>query len=145
MARVSPKTAASWTLQVIAAAILAQTLFFKFTGAEESVYIFSKLGAEPVGRLGTAFMEVIAVVLLLTPKTVVLGALLSLGIISGAIMSHLTILGISVKDDGGLLFGLALAVFLASAGVLALRIEEVRSLATWALSKVQKRPRTNEY
>lgn len=144
MARVSPKTAASWTLQVIAAAILAQTLFFKFTGAEESVYIFSKLGAEPVGRLGTAFMEVIAVVLLLTPKTVVLGALLSLGIISGAIMSHLTILGISVKDDGGLLFGLALAVFLASAGVLALRIEEVRSLATWALSKVQKRPRTNE-
>lgn len=113
--------AISWVLQVIVAVILAQTLFFKFTGAEESKYIFEKLGAEPAGRIASGIAELLAAVLILTPRTIVYGAMLALGIISGAIMSHLTVLGISVKDDGGLLFGLACVVFAGSAGIIILR------------------------
>lgn len=109
-----------WALRIVAAVILFQTLFFKFTGAEESVYIFTTLGMEPWGRIGSGVAELIAVVLLLVPRTVALGALLSLGVISGAIMSHLTRLGIVVQDDGGLLFALALVVFVSSAAVLAI-------------------------
>src|SRR6476646_9975465 len=101
----------SWILQVAVAAILFQTLFFKFTGAEESKYIFSRLGMEPWGRIGSGVVELIAVILLLYPKTTTLGAILSVGVISGAIYSHLTKLGIVVKDDGGLLFALALICF----------------------------------
>ena len=115
----------SWSLQLIAAAILFQTLFFKFTGAEESRYIFSKLGLEPWGRIGSGVAELVAVVLLLIPKTSSVGALLSLGVISGAIISHLTKLGIVVKDDGGLLFALAVVVFICSAAVLAMRRREL--------------------
>jgi hypothetical protein len=124
-----PRAIASWTLQTVAAAILLQTLFFKFTGAEESRYIFETLGAEPAGRLGTGVAELIAVVLLLIPRTAVCGAALALSIISGAIMSHLTILGIEVKGDGGLLFGLAIVVFACSAAVLAIRRGEIAALA----------------
>ncbi len=112
---------ASWILQVLTASILAQTLLFKFTAAEESVYIFRTLGAEPWGRIGAGAAELVAAVLLLVPRTAVLGALLSLLVICGAIFSHLTRLGIVVKDDGGLLFTLALIVFAASAAILALR------------------------
>ena len=112
---------ASWVLQVIVASILFQTLFFKFTGAEESKYIFSKLGMEPVGRIGSGFAELIAVILLLHPRTVTIGAVLSLAVISGAIVSHLTRLGIVVKDDGGLLFALAVTCFLGSAAILIIR------------------------
>ena len=122
------QTITSWILQIIAAAILFQTLFFKFTGAEESRYIFSRLGLEPWGRIGSGVVEVVAVVLLLIPKTAPLGALLSLGVISGAIVSHLTKLGIVVKDDGGLLFALAVTVFLCSALVLLIRRREIMSL-----------------
>lgn len=113
--------AVSWVLQVAAAAILLQTLFFKFTGAEESVYIFSTLGLEPWGRIGSGVAELIAAVLLLVPATAPLGAVMALGVMAGAIASHLTVLGIEVKGDGGLLFGLALVVFFASAIVLYLR------------------------
>ncbi|MBI5862988.1 MAG: DoxX family protein [Planctomycetes bacterium] len=120
--RLSPGAAiASWALQIVAAAILCQTLFFKFTGAEESVYIFATLGMEPWGRIGSGLAELIASVLLLVPRTVPIGALLSLGVISGAILSHLTRLGIVVKDDGGLLFALALVVFAGSVIVLVIR------------------------
>src|SRR5215470_1942860 len=115
----------SWILQLVAAAILFQTLFFKFTGAEESVYIFTKLGMEPWGRIGSGVVELIACILLLVPRTVPVGALLALGVISGAIVSHLTKLGIVVKDDGGLLFGLAIVVFVASAVVLVLRRAQI--------------------
>jgi putative oxidoreductase len=116
---------ASWVLQLVAAGILVQTLFFKFTGAEESVYIFSTLGAEPAGRIGSGVVELIAAILLLLPSTVTVGAALAMGVMAGAIVSHLTILGISVKDDGGLLFGLALAVFASAAIVLFLRRAEI--------------------
>jgi hypothetical protein len=119
------QTITSWTLQLIAAAILFQTLFFKFTGAEESRYIFSKLGLEPWGRIGSGIAETVAVILLLIPKTSSLGALLSLGVMIGAILSHLTKLGIAVKNDGGLLFALAVIVFICSAAILALRRREL--------------------
>ena len=115
----------SWILQIIAAAILAQTLFFKFSAAPESVYIFTKLGAEPWGRIGSGVMELIAVGLLLAPRTVAIGALLSLGVITGAIASHLTKLGIAVQDDGGLLFVLAVVVFACSAALLVIRRREI--------------------
>jgi len=115
------QTIISWILQLTAAAILFQTLFFKFAGAEESVYIFTTLGLEPWGRIASGVVELIACVLLLVPRTVPIGAILALGVISGAIVSHLTKLGIAVKGDGGLLFGLAVVVFVASAIVLAMR------------------------
>ncbi len=99
----------------MAAVILAQTLFFKFTGAEESIYIFTKVGLEPWGRYGSGVAELISAMLLLTPRFAWVGALLALGVISGALVSHLAVLGIVVKDDGGLLFGLAVTVFVASA------------------------------
>ena len=105
----------SWLCRIVAAVILAQTLFFKFTGAEESIYIFTKVGLEPWGRYGSGVAELIAVILLLTPRFAWAGALLALGVISGALVSHLTVLGIVVKDDGGLLFGLAITVFVTCA------------------------------
>ena len=111
----------SWVLQLAAAGILLQTLFFKFTGAAESVYIFTTLGAEPWGRIGSGVVELIASVLLLVPATASLGAMLALGVMAGAILSHLMVLGIEVKGDGGLLFGLALIVFACSATVLTIR------------------------
>src|SRR5436305_12282036 len=91
----------SWALRGTAAVILAQTLFFKFSAAKESVYIFSTLGLEPWGRIGSGVIELIAAILLLIPRTVVFGALISLGVISGAIVSHLTKLGIALPavDD----------------------------------------------
>jgi putative oxidoreductase len=119
------RAAVSWILQIIAAVILLQTLFFKFTAAPESVYIFKTLGLEPWGRIGTGIVELIASVLLLTPRTVTIGAIVALGVISGAIFSHLTKLGIVVMDDGGLLFGLALAVFGCCAMVLLMRRAEI--------------------
>lgn len=98
-------------IKLIAAAILLQTLYFKFSGAEESVYIFSTLGVEPYGRIGSGIIELIASILILIPRTTLLGALLGLGTMTGAIVSHLFILGIEVKNDGGELFALALITF----------------------------------
>ena len=119
----------SWVLQVIVAGILLQTLFFKFTGAEESVYIFSTLGVEPWGRIGSGVVELVAAVLLLVPATAPFGALLTMGVMAGAIGSHLTVLGIEVRGDGGLLFGLALTAFIGSAIVLLIRRGQVPFLA----------------
>lgn len=115
----------SWILQVIVALILLQTLFFKFTGAEESKYIFETVGMEPWGRIGSGIVELIAAILLLVPRTVTIGAILAIGTISGAIFFHLTKLGIVVKDDGGFLFILALVVFVFSAIILLMRRTEI--------------------
>jgi putative oxidoreductase len=104
----------SWVLRIGAAVILLQTLFFKFTATPESVYIFTKVGAEPYGRIGSGVVELLAAVLLLTPRFSWLGSLLALGVMAGAILSHLTVLGIEVQGDRGLLFGLALTVFAAT-------------------------------
>jgi len=103
-----------WVLRILAALIMLQTLFFKFSGAEESIYIFSTLGMEPWGRIGTGTLELIASVLILFPKTTSLGALLAIGLMSGAIWFHLTKLGIAVRGDGGQLFIYALLVFVSS-------------------------------
>lgn len=105
----------SWVLRITAAVILLQTLFFKFTAAPESVYIFTKVGAEPWGRIGSGIVELIAAILILIPCYSWLGSLLAVGVMAGAIVSHLTILGIAVMGDNGLLFGLALTVFVTSA------------------------------
>ena len=99
-----------WAARLIAAAILLQTLYFKFGAHPDSIYIFSQLGMEPWGRIGTGVMELIASILLIIPSTAWAGALLGLGLMGGAIMSHLTILGIEVHNDGGTLFILALVV-----------------------------------
>lgn len=127
--------ATSWILRLIAAGILLQTLFFKFTAAEESVYIFSTLGIEPWGRIGTGIAELIAAVLLLIPRTVVFGAALALCILSGAIVAHLTYLGVEVQGDGGLLFSLALTVFGISVALLFLHESEVRGLIAYARAR----------
>ena len=118
---------ASWILRGIAAVILLQTLFFKFTGAKESVYIFSTLGLDPWGRIGSGIVELIASILLLWPRTIVFGAALSLVVISGAIVSHLTKLGIALPavEDRGELFALAVIVFLCPATVLILHRREL--------------------
>ena len=110
----------SWLVRAVVAVILLQTLFFKFTGAPESVYIFKTVGQEPWGRYGSGVVELIAAILLFVPSLVPVGAGLALGVMSGAILFHLTKLGIVVQDDGGLLFGLALIVWAGSALVLGL-------------------------
>jgi hypothetical protein len=117
----------SWTLRLAAAIILLQTLFFKFSGARESVYIFSTLGAEPWGRIGSGIIELIAAALLLYPKTPALGAALSMVVMLGAIGAHVTQLGITLPavDDHGELFALAVIVFLCSAAVLFLHRHEL--------------------
>lgn len=105
----------TWILRIVASAILLQTLYFKFTAAEESVYIFSTLGIEPYGRIGSGIVELIAAILILMPKTTLLGALIGMGVMFGAIFSHLFFLGIEVQNDGGELFILAIIVFLCCA------------------------------
>ncbi|MEZ4815452.1 MAG: DoxX family membrane protein [Bdellovibrionota bacterium] len=103
-----------WFLRLISAAILLQTLFFKFSGAPESVYIFTQLGIEPWGRILSGVVEAIASLLLLSSAYCRMGALLSLGTMTGAIFSHLATLGIEVRGDGGLLFSLAVTVWVSS-------------------------------
>lgn len=117
-------------LRFTTALIFLQTLFFKFTASPESVYIFSKLGMEPFGRIASGILEFIAAILLLIPRTSIFGAIFSFGIILGAIFSHLTILGIIVQDDNGLLFFLALVIFFFSSTILFLQKEELVKLLT---------------
>ena len=120
------KKIVSWILRLLAALIMFQTLFFKFTGAEESIYIFTQLGMEPWGRYLTGTVELIASVLLLTNRYE-LGALLGLGTISGAIFFHLTKLGIEVQGDGGYLFALAIVVFVSCAITLLMNFSEIKA------------------
>jgi uncharacterized membrane protein YphA (DoxX/SURF4 family) len=117
-----------WALRLLAAIIMLQTLFFKFTAAPESVYIFTKLGMEPWGRIGIGSMELIAAVLIIIPRTTGIGALLAVGLMAGAIFFHLTKLGIEVQGDGGQLFILATLVFTSSAILLYIFRKEVLSL-----------------
>lgn len=105
-------------LRIIVAVILIQTLRFKFSAHPDSVYIFETVGLEPFGRIGIGILELIAGILLLIPKTIWIGAALTLGIIGGAIIMHLTQLGIQVNNDGGILFITAVATFILSAIIL---------------------------
>lgn len=112
-------------LRIIITIILIQTLRFKFTAHPDSVYIFSKVGLEPYGRICIGIIELIAGLLLLIPKTVWLGALIAIGVISGAIFFHLTSLGIEVNNDKGVLFITALVTFVLSAIVLYLYRKDI--------------------
>jgi putative oxidoreductase len=103
-----------WIARLVSAVIMTQTLFFKFSGAEESVEIFTRMGMEPWGRIGTGVMELVASVLLLVNGTARWGALLACGLMAGAMGSHLFVLGIAVRGDGGYLFMLACAVLVSS-------------------------------
>jgi putative oxidoreductase len=128
-AMTTPMLIFSWVCRIAAAIILLQTLFFKFTAAPESVYIFTKLGTfmhtyipfasistvEVSGRIGSGIMELIAAVLLLTPRFVWAGAVLAAAATGGAVVSHLIFLGVEVQGDKGLLFFLAIAVLVTSA------------------------------
>ena len=105
-------------LRIVVAIILIQTLRFKFTAHPDSVYIFKQVGLEPYGRIGIGVLELIAGILLLIPKRVWLGALLTLGLIGGAIFMHLTQLGIEVNQDGGVLFITAVVTFVLAAIIL---------------------------
>ncbi|HLT75277.1 MAG TPA: DoxX family protein [Ohtaekwangia sp.] len=125
----------SWLLQLTAAIILLQTLYFKFTAHEESVYIFTTVGMEPWGRIGSGVAELVAGALLLLPRTVVHGALLAAMIMVGAIASHLFVLGIVVKDDGGQLFIMACVVFFSSVGLLYLHRDELSMWKAKLLSR----------
>lgn len=107
-----------WAARVIAALIMLQTLYFKFKGEPESIYIFTTVGMEPWGRIGVGVMELIASALILAPATAWLAAGLALGLMVGAIGMHLTLLGIEVQGDGGYLFFLALSVAICSIYVL---------------------------
>lgn len=123
-------TAISWLLRLLAAGLMLQTLYFKFTAQPESVYIFSQMGIEPWGRIATGISELIASVLLLLPATVTIGAALATGIMLGAVASHLFVLGIAVQNDHGQLFAYALIVLTAALLLLYLHREQL-----WAFRK----------
>jgi uncharacterized membrane protein YphA (DoxX/SURF4 family) len=118
-------TILSWILRITVAVILLQTLYFKFTGAEESIYIFTALGVEPYGRIATGILELITVILLLIPRSTFLGALLGSGIMVGAIFSHLFVLGIEVENDGGTLFILAIVTLVCCVTLIFLNRDKV--------------------
>jgi len=138
----TPVLVLSWACRIVAAVVLLQTLFFKFTAAPESVYIFTKLGVfihnylpfasintlEVSVRIGSGIIELIAACLLLTPRFVWAGALLAMAATGGAIASHLTFLGIEVQGDKGLLFFLAIAVFVTSAFALFIHCRQIPAL-----------------
>jgi len=124
-----PRHAIFWTARLLAAAIMLQTLYFKFTASVESVYIFTVVGMEPWGRILVGTLELIAGAMLLVNRTAWIGALLGLALMSGALMMHLTILGIQVQDDGGQLFIYALLVAIACVTVLIL--DKVKIIRTW--------------
>ncbi|WP_394766911.1 DoxX family protein [Ferruginibacter sp.] len=119
-----PKLIFSWALRIVAAVILLQTLYFKFTAHPESVELFTKLGVEPWGRIGTGVIELVTSILLLIPSTVFVGAFLGIGLMAGAIVSHLTVIGIESKGDGGQLFMLAITVMVCCLVILALNIQQ---------------------
>jgi putative oxidoreductase len=118
-----------WAARILAALIMLQTLFFKFSGSEESVYIFTAVGMEPIGRIAVGVLELVAAILILVNTTVWAGALLGAGLMAGALMMHLTILGIEVKGDGGYLFVLALIVLTCCSFVLWINRERLLMLA----------------
>lgn len=108
------KNTISWMLRLTVSVILLQTLYYKFTAHPDSVHIFSVLGVEPWGRIGLGIIELIIAFFILLPKTSLIGMLASLGIILGAVFSHVLVLGVNVSNDGGGLFKLAIIVLIAS-------------------------------
>ncbi len=122
-----------WVLRITVAVILLQTLFFKFTGAPESIYIFESLGIEPYGRIGSGIVELFASILILIPRTTLIGALLGLGTMIGALFSHLTILGIEVNNDGGTLFAMAIITFICCAILIFINKDKIPALVKFKI------------
>lgn len=129
------KNATSWVMRIVSAVILLQTLYFKFSGHPESVELFTKLGVEPWGRLATGGIELITGVLLLIPATAFIGAFIGIGLMAGAILSHLTIIGIESNGDGGQLFLLAIVVLVLCVGICLMHLKE--GIALW--NKLKKK------
>ncbi|MFK5957053.1 MAG: DoxX family protein [Planctomycetota bacterium] len=125
------QTRISFIAQGIVAVILGQTLFFKLSGAEEAVAIFSKLGVEPYGRIGLGVLELFNVVLILLPRSAAFGGTMTVGLMLGAVGSHLGPLGINVNGDGGQLFAMAVVALLAGATVAWLRREQLPVVGAW--------------
>jgi hypothetical protein len=125
----------TFLLQLAISIIVGQTLFFKFSGAAESIYIFNTLGIEPWGRLGLASLELLAIVLLWIPSTTLYARLLILGMMSGAIASHLLVLGIEIMEDQGELFFLGVITWLASAVLIFFKREELGVILSRFLAK----------
>lgn len=123
---------------IAAAVVLLQTLYFKFTGHPDSVYIFSQLDMEPAGRLGIGVAELFTSTLLLIPRTRPFGAVFGVGIISGALFFHLTQLGIAVNGDGGKLFILAVMVFICCMAVIILELKKLPVLNKLTKGKARK-------
>ncbi|GAB4123893.1 MAG: DoxX family protein [Raineya sp.] len=107
---------------------MLQTLYFKFSASEESVYIFTKVGIEPWGRIGTGIAELLASILLIIPRSRFLGAFMGAGIMLGAIASHFFLLGIEVMNDKGYLFFLAWVVLLCCSWILYVEKEKILRL-----------------
>jgi uncharacterized membrane protein YphA (DoxX/SURF4 family) len=122
--------------RLLASLILLQTLFFKFTGSAESVYIFTKVGIEPWGRILVGILELAAGVMLIIPGTAWLGAILALAMMAGAIGMHLTLLGIAVQDDGGYLFFLSLIVAICSAYTLPRNVDKITAILSLMRQKI---------
>lgn len=120
-----------WIARLVAAVVLLQTLYFKFSGAPESVFIFSTLGLEPWGRIGSGVVELVAALLLLWTPTAGIGGLIAVGVMSGAIVSHLTTLGIEIQGDGGLLFGLACLVWMCGLVTAAIHAGDLPIVGGW--------------
>jgi uncharacterized membrane protein YphA (DoxX/SURF4 family) len=125
----------AWALRLLATFIMVQSLFFKFSAAEESIYIFSTLGMEPWGRIGTGIIELFASVLLLIPRTTWLGAIAGIGTMSGAIFFHLTTLGIEVQRDGGQLFIYAVVTLICCGGLLIMDWQKAQKALRLTFSK----------
>ena len=124
-----------WIAKIVAAIIMLQTLYFKFSASPESVYIFTTVGLEPVGRIGIGTLELIASILILIPSTAYLGAGLALGLMAGALGMHATILGVQIMNDGGQLFAYALIVAVCSAVILWIERKKILALIQLVLPK----------
>jgi uncharacterized membrane protein YphA (DoxX/SURF4 family) len=122
------KKIVNWVIRLVPVIIMLQTLYFKFSAAPESVYIFSKIGMEPYGRIGIGVLELIASILILIPRTTSYGAVLGLGLMLGAIRFHVTELGIEVQNDGGKLFYLAVIVGVFCVLLIAIHRKQIFSL-----------------
>jgi hypothetical protein len=114
--------------RILVVVILLQTLYFKFSGSEESVFIFSTLDIEPLGRIGVGIAELITVILIVLPKTKLIGAIIGCFLMIGAIFSHIFVIGIVVKNDGGLLFSLALIAFFCCVALVFLDQNKIKNM-----------------
>ena len=120
-----------WIPRLAIAAVLGMTLPAKFTGAEDAVALFTALGVEPWGRVALGVVEALLVVGILLPQTWVLAAALTTGLLGGAILSHLTVLGVEVSDDGGALFAMALVGTASGAVITWMRRRELPVVGRW--------------